>query len=707
MSKTGNSYIINENERKKILNDIGGGIWRMEFIADRPPQLYGDTNMYIILGVEQEMQPERLYQHWHERIEPVYLSYVDKAVERLIKTGQPAEVEYIWNHPQYGKTVVRCDAALSSQQEDGKLVTFGLHRDITHKLVNNIWQEDGYHIADFFKMSLCGKHLIRAYEDILLVDRKTKAIHLIAYRHNHCPVMKDGISILDLIDKCVPAEEQKKVYEFFSDESMQKIAEKKVSASIDFRRGVNCGRYRWVRGTLYAVQINGIDELLFVIQDIQNEYKLKMLKAEKEDVLYSIIQERSVIYEYDTESQRLHLLKHDVENISESVASANSPLPELVEKLCTHYVDESEWSNVKTFLSYRSICSCVKEKRKKFLSLSLSAAAFQYDFVKISVLPSSISKTKAYLVMELMDRKERLYPILESYIRDTTDHFYGIDLKTGYFFQFISGSEEYGMPPTEGYNYTQEMLSYADKFISEEDRELVKKQMSPEFILNELESRQEFSFVEGFIGEHGEIRKKLVTYRPLDLSKGYVLLQRIDVTDMYNNEMALEKAQRESMTDSLTQLYNRSGSERLIKEALSKMNKRENAVLLILDLDNFKEVNDKFGHPMGDKILCEAAQKLKECFRTGDIIGRLGGDEYIIFLPNMLHKANIHPVLKRVVRELNIVCKNAVESIMVTPSAGATFYRGQSYEEMYREADMALYHSKKKKNRYSLYDDMK
>lgn len=700
-------YTINENERKKILYDVGIGIWRIEFISNQPPRLYGDMNMYIILGAEQKMRPEQLYQHWHGRIEPVYLSYVDKAVERLIKTGQPVEVEYIWNHPQYGKTVVRCDATLYTQQETGKMVMFGMHRDITNKLVNKIWKQYGHHIDDYYAMSLCGKYLIRAYEDILLVNIKTKAIHLIAHRQKHCSELEEGRSVLDVIDKCIPSEEREKVKKLFSDESIQEIVVKKSSESVDFRSGSNCGRYRWVRGTLYAVQINGVDELLFVIQDIQNEYKLKMLQEEKEDVLNSVIKERSVIYEYDIELQQMQILKYDDQNDSRSVAQAGLSLPELAERLCAHYIDVSEWSNVKAFLSCENISSCVRDKCKQFISIPLDIAYFQYHYVKISVLPSYKLKAKAYILMELMDWKEHLYPVLESYIRDTVEYFYFIDLKTGYFFRFISSTEEYGMPPKEGNNYTEEMVKYVNRFVPEEERELVKKQMSPEFILGTLEYKHEFSFTKSILGEHGEIQKKRVTYKALDLPKGHVLLQRTDITDMYYREQFLKKTQLEAVTDHLTQLYNRFGSERLIKKVLSETDTTKHAVLIILDLDNFKKINDKFGHPAGDQILCEAAKRLKECFRTGDIIGRMGGDEYIIFLMNILDKTRIYPLLKRVIEKLKIVCRNETESVTVTASAGATFYRGQSYEEMYREADIALYHSKKKKNGYSLYDDIK
>lgn len=705
MDKTDNRYIINETEREKILKDIEIGVWRIELMPDQPPRMYGDTNMYAILGAELKLSPEQLYEHWHTRIEPVYCSYVDKAVERLISTGWPVEVEYMWNHPQYGKTIVRCNATISSGQGDGKKVMLGLHRDITDKLVNNIWLHTGHYIVDYYKMSYCGKYLIKAYEDIFQVDIETKAIHLIAYKRDHCQVFQDGRSILEVIDHCVLPEDREKVRELFSDESIKEVIIKKSSVSADFGMGGHCGRHKWVRGTLHTVQINGVDELLFVLQDIQNEYKLKRLKEEKEDVLYSIIHKHSVIYEYDVGTRRMQILKHDTADINKPDAASYQSLQELADGLCVHYLDSSVWSEAKAFLSHENIRNCVEEEHKKSVSLLLDTTYFQYDYIKASVLLSSKSKGKVYLVLEQTNKEERLYPILESYIRDTVDHFYCIDLKKDYFFRFIGNKETYDMPPKEGHNYTQETLKYVERFVPEEDREFVKKQMSLEVILKALEDKQEFSFVESILGEDGGIQKKLVTYSPLDLSKGYVLMKRTDITDLHNTERALEKVRRESMTDPLTQLWNRLGSERLIKKALSTIDCSKNAVLIMVDLDNFKEVNDRFGHPVGDKILCEAAQKLRECFRSRDIIGRLGGDEYIIFLQEMTCKTDIHPVLERVVRELNIVCKNETESVMVTPSVGATFCKGQSYEELYREADIALYHSKKGKNRYSLYEE--
>lgn len=702
MSGTDHRHIMSENERKKILDDIHVGIWRIEETPGEPERMFGDEKMYAILGAAPETEPEELYRHWHSRIEPLYRAYVDNAVNRLITTGEPTEVEYIWNHPQRGRTVVRCDATLSSPRESGKIGMLGMHRDITDKLISRNWEDENHHIVDHYKMSLCGRYLFRTYEDIFFVDRTAGTLHPVAYGRGPALTIEDSWEIRTVIDKCVPPADQEKVDSLFSQESMEKIAAGSSAVGADFRRLNIQGSYDWVRGSLYPVPINGMDELMFVVQDIGNEQQLKALRAEKEDVLHSIIHPRAAIYEWNTGSDRLQVLKHDLQRLPRASEGEGVPLPEFVKKLCEHYVDASEQAKARAFLTRENMGRCAAERRKRSVILLLDAENHRYNWIRVSMLPSSLSGTKVYLVLEMMDRKEGLYPILESYVREMTDHCYCIDLKTDYFFRFVGDEESYGTPPEEGNCYTQEMERYVDRYVVEEEREKTKERMRPEYILRMLETKPEYSFEETVIAGRGETRKKRLTFTPLHQSKGYVLLQRIDITELSRKDKMLETAQRLSVTDPLTQLYNRRGGEREIREALKET--RKNAVMIMLDLNHFKEVNDRLGHPMGDWVLQEAARKLRECFRTGDIIFRLGGDEFVVFLKSMAHREDISPVLDRLVTKMRLVCEKDGHTVTVTASVGAAFYSGQSYEELYRQADTALYRAKGKTG-YSLFGE--
>jgi diguanylate cyclase (GGDEF)-like protein len=94
-----------------------------------------------------------------------------------------------------------------------------------------------------------------------------------------------------------------------------------------------------------------------------------------------------------------------------------------------------------------------------------------------------------------------------------------------------------------------------------------------------------------------------------------------------------EELSRWALVDSLTALANRRGFEERIKDALARGKRsRRPVILLLIDLDRFKEVNDSFGHAAGDTVLWEFARRLEQCTRTTDFVARLGGDEFVIVL---------------------------------------------------------------------------
>ena len=89
----------------------------------------------------------------------------------------------------------------------------------------------------------------------------------------------------------------------------------------------------------------------------------------------------------------------------------------------------------------------------------------------------------------------------------------------------------------------------------------------------------------------------------------------------------MERAQR----DMLTKLYNKGTSQDHIQTVLSGSASREKAALMIIDLDNFKHMNDTMGHLFGDALLSEVAHTIQKQFRSEDIVGRIGGDEFLVF----------------------------------------------------------------------------
>ena len=164
-------------------------------------------------------------------------------------------------------------------------------------------------------------------------------------------------------------------------------------------------------------------------------------------------------------------------------------------------------------------------------------------------------------------------------------------------------------------------------------------------------------------------------------------------SDLENLNKKLEKY---AYYDFLTGLMNRKSFEDAAKRLLSKA-KRGNLIigLMFIDLDFFKKINDNFGHHMGDKVLKEVATRLAVCIRKEDILGRIGGDEFLL-LVEVNDYSDINVIIKTVVDTLREPFKLDENSINITISIGVSFYPsdGLEYHELLEKADTALLRAK-------------
>jgi diguanylate cyclase (GGDEF)-like protein len=162
--------------------------------------------------------------------------------------------------------------------------------------------------------------------------------------------------------------------------------------------------------------------------------------------------------------------------------------------------------------------------------------------------------------------------------------------------------------------------------------------------------------------------------------------------------------EKEKDTDELTQLLTKAATEREIRYYIE--NSKDKAALLILDIDNFKHVNDTWGHTYGDAVIRIMGQCIKKAFRKSDVLGRFGGDEFVIFLP---HMGDVNTIIQRVeflVEQMNEKLINSHSNKPISGSIGIALYPDDDlqYQELFKRADEALYESKRKgKNCYTFY----
>lgn len=177
-----------------------------------------------------------------------------------------------------------------------------------------------------------------------------------------------------------------------------------------------------------------------------------------------------------------------------------------------------------------------------------------------------------------------------------------------------------------------------------------------------------------------------------------------NINEQKKRELALQfQAER----DSLTGLYNRAAMQNKVNAQLSRKRERLCA-LFMLDIDNFKQINDNFGHVQGDEVLCSMARRLQSVLHRQDFAGRLGGDELTIFLGDLSCKQAAIERARRVcsvLRSSDIPC---LEHLEISGSVGIAFApeHGTSFAQLYQKADIALYHAKSRgKNQYAVFNN--
>lgn len=168
-----------------------------------------------------------------------------------------------------------------------------------------------------------------------------------------------------------------------------------------------------------------------------------------------------------------------------------------------------------------------------------------------------------------------------------------------------------------------------------------------------------------------------------------------------------EKLQKEVHIDALTGAYNRKGIITHIEELL-RQNPEAISACVSLDIDNFKEVNDTFGHLYGDAVLSETAKKIQKLCRSDTLIGRLGGDEFVAFFPRLQSEEVLMHAAERLQTALVNTYTSGSHMVKTSVSMGISFYprHGTTFTELYDKADIAMYHCKRNgKNGWTVYQD--
>lgn len=265
--------------------------------------------------------------------------------------------------------------------------------------------------------------------------------------------------------------------------------------------------------------------------------------------------------------------------------------------------------------------------------------------------------------------------------------------------------ENLGAPP--GIPYDKALHIIAQKQIKEEYRKGYIDTLSPENLIRGYEAGKEnlrYDFMVTEDGIHCAWKRIIAHLFFWDEDKSLrMLVYRENIDSQKERECYLYEQMKK---DSLTGLLNKAAAQEGIRDILAK---RQDTVFafFMLDIDNFKGINDSLGHAAGDEILIKFAHILKSQFRENDIVGRIGGDEFVAFVPvaDVVTARDKAGMLIDVLHQ-PLEAEGGIQSVSTSVGVSLFPQDAKAFEGLYKKADLALYTAKKRgKDNYVLYQD--
>lgn len=229
------------------------------------------------------------------------------------------------------------------------------------------------------------------------------------------------------------------------------------------------------------------------------------------------------------------------------------------------------------------------------------------------------------------------------------------------------------------------------------------KEAMDEKYMNQLRQGSAYELLYRIVHRSGKVRWVIDKGVTTILSNGKLENKSI-VTDVTEIKKREERMALLAQTDQLTGLNNKATFTLLVQKALDRR-KKNCCALLMLDIDSFKSINDNSGHAFGDRVLEAVAEQMKAFFRSGDVLGRVGGDEFMVLMTDVADEEAVEKKAKALCAAIHNIKIPQVPHKPITVSVGVTIFLGdKTFETIFAQADTALYKAKGQgKNQYSVW----
>lgn len=230
-------------------------------------------------------------------------------------------------------------------------------------------------------------------------------------------------------------------------------------------------------------------------------------------------------------------------------------------------------------------------------------------------------------------------------------------------------------------NYVKE-----EKLIYPEDLGMIKKVLSSPPHNGEIQTHE--IRIKNCDGEYQWYSVDVTVLYIKGKTDGHLILKITDISETKKKVLGLVQ---KTQMDVLTGLLNREAFQKKTKEYMASLDR---GYLFLIDLDNFKLINDRYGHQTGDKVIALTAECMKKCFRGEDLLGRFGGDEFLVYMPGNAAEKTVKErgaVLQKMISETVI---DGFPELKISCSIGIARYKNGEYKTLLEKADKAMYKAK-------------
>ena len=449
---------------------------------------------------------------------------------------------------------------------------------------------------------------------------------------------------------------------------------------------------RWIWAVGKTSHLNGCKQMLGLVQDITDrkntELTLQRLKN-KYNTLLEATPDCLIISDKDGK-----------------IIFANK----ISEKIYGYTIDELIEQKIELLLPARYSAQHVKHRQHYFEAPHLRPMGIGLDLcgkhkdghefpVEISLSPIETEDGLVVLatIKDITERKqtEDARAMLLALVESSDEAIIGKDLK-GTIFSWNKAAEML-------YGYTEaEIIGCSIKKLFPAN-----KQEEFDGIIQQITHGQHIKHKESIrVHKDGHCIPVSITISPIKNTKGEIVGASTTARDITQQKLQEERLRHLAEHDPLTGLINRTIFEDRIEQAILLSN-RQKAMMAVcfLDIDNFKLINDQYGHAVGDLLLCAATERIQTCIRDSDTFARLGGDEFALILLGLNKEEDAVKVATKMIQHFSEEFLIENKPLKVTLSIGISLYPKDGPQSLIEKADAAMYYVKKHgKNNFKFFD---